>query len=448
MAVTRIWKVVGNLANPIDYAANPEKTANPEYSKDELQALKDVMNYAANEEKTEKQFYVSGINCDPATARGQFITVKQAFGKEGGIVAYHGYQSFAPGEVTPDIAHQIGVEFAKEVWGEDYQVLVATHLNTRCLHNHFVINSVSFKHGRRLQKTQWFKLSKVSDRICEKYRLSVVRESQGKHLPYALAKAERDGRATRLNMAKEAVDAAISQCCNMTEFQQVLKSMGYYCQFNPNRKYWTIRQKNWGKSIRLHWLGEDYTNERIAERVNSNPTSVRMERFQKNRRRREPTMFDKLLWKNSLKNLYLYYCYKLGYLPKHNKNPPSSNVPYLLRDDLLKLKNISEEAELLDRENIETVKELLLYKSSVEEKIEALTDNRRLLRNEKARKGTTEERRAELTEEIVFIGEQLKELRKDMKRCERIEVRSVSLEEKLKELEALEKEKRKERKER
>ena len=448
MAVTRIWKVTGNLANPIDYAANPEKTRNPTYSKDELQALKDVMSYAVNEEKTEKQFYVTGVNCDPVTARDQFMTAKQAFGKEDGIAAYHGYQSFAPGEITPELAHRIGIEFAKEVWGEDYQVLVATHLNTHCLHNHFVVNSISFRHGRRLQKTQWFKLSKVSDRICEKYRLSVVKESQGKHLPYALAKAEQEGRATRLNMAKEAVDVAIRHSCSMAEFQQALKSMGYDYQFSPKRKYWMVRQKNWGKPIRLYWLGEEYTNERIVERVKANPLSVRMERFQKEHRKREPTMLDKLLWKNSLKNLYLYYCYKLGYLPEHIRNPPSAKVPYLLRDDLIKLKNISEEAELLSRENIETVKELLLYQNSVEEKVADLMDKRKMFRNEKSRKATTDERKSELEREITSVNEQLKKLRKEVQRCERIKDRSLELSQKLKELEELEKEKREERTER
>lgn len=149
MAVTRIWQVKGRLDAPIDYAMNPEKTVNPVYSKKELDALQDVMDYAANPDKTEKRFFVSGINCNPDTSREQFQTVKEQYAKEGGIIAYHGYQSFSEGETDPETAHQIGVEFANRVWGEDYQVVVATHLNTKCLHNHFVVNSISFRHGRR-----------------------------------------------------------------------------------------------------------------------------------------------------------------------------------------------------------------------------------------------------------------------------------------------------------
>lgn len=148
MAVTKIWDIKARLSAPIDYVQNEKKTENPNFTKEQMQSLGDVMSYAENEEKTEKHFYVTGINCNPQTARDQFITVKQQFDKEGGIVAFHGYQSFAPNEASPDIAHEIGVKLAKELWGDKFQVIVATHLNTKCLHNHFVLNSVSFRDGK------------------------------------------------------------------------------------------------------------------------------------------------------------------------------------------------------------------------------------------------------------------------------------------------------------
>ena len=94
------------------------------------------------------QQYVSGINCTPATARNEMMAVKKRYGKEEGIVAFHGYQSFAPGECTPALAHEIGVRLAQELWGERFQVLVATHLiRPISLHNHFVVNSVSYLDG-------------------------------------------------------------------------------------------------------------------------------------------------------------------------------------------------------------------------------------------------------------------------------------------------------------
>ena len=94
MAVTKLWKVTERLGQVLDYATNPEKTANPEYTPEEYQALKDVLAYAKDEEKTEHEFFSEGINCNVATARDQFISVKEQFEKPDGIQAYHGYLSF------------------------------------------------------------------------------------------------------------------------------------------------------------------------------------------------------------------------------------------------------------------------------------------------------------------------------------------------------------------
>lgn len=147
MAVCEIWDVKGRLDHPIDYAENPEKTANPKYTEADLQALVDVMEYATNKDKTEKRFFVTGVNCDTATARDEMMIAKAEWNDESEIVCYHGFQSFKHGEVTPEVAHEVGVKLAEKMWGDRFQVIVATHLNTECLHNHFVVNSVSFWTG-------------------------------------------------------------------------------------------------------------------------------------------------------------------------------------------------------------------------------------------------------------------------------------------------------------
>ena len=137
MATTKIWSVKNSLSSVVDYAEDPTKTENPHYNETEIQGLYDVMNYAANEHKTEMQYYVSGVNCIPDIARQQMIIAKKQYNQEGGIVAFHSYQSFSPGEVTPDLAHKIGVELANQLWGDRFQVVVATHLNTNCVHWRF-----------------------------------------------------------------------------------------------------------------------------------------------------------------------------------------------------------------------------------------------------------------------------------------------------------------------
>ena len=151
MAVCEIWDVKGRLDHPIDYAENPEKTANPKYSESDLQAMVDVMEYATNKDKIEQRFFVSGVNCDPATARDEMMIAKHQWNDTSEIVCYHGFQSFKAGEVTPEVAHEVGVKLAEKMWGGRFQVIVATHLNTECLHNHFVVNSVSFTDGKHLQ---------------------------------------------------------------------------------------------------------------------------------------------------------------------------------------------------------------------------------------------------------------------------------------------------------
>ena len=126
MAVTKIWNIRGKAGSPLEYIANPEKTER-EFTEPEKQALQDVIAYTTNEDKTEKFYYTSGINCSVEFARDQFDTVKMRFGKYDGNVAYHAYQSFREGEVTPDEAHAIGVQLAKELWGDRFQMVVATH---------------------------------------------------------------------------------------------------------------------------------------------------------------------------------------------------------------------------------------------------------------------------------------------------------------------------------
>ena len=143
MAVTSLWRVKGYIGKVLLYAENPDKTTTPEtipVVKDlNRDSLEDVISYAGREEATNQRQLVCGINCTAANARREMIDVKKQFGKEDGTIAYHGYQSFKEGEVTPEQAHQIGVALANELWGDRYQVLVATHLDKDShIHNHFV----------------------------------------------------------------------------------------------------------------------------------------------------------------------------------------------------------------------------------------------------------------------------------------------------------------------
>lgn len=320
MAVTKLWKVSVRLGQVLDYTTNPEKTANPEYSAEDYQALKDVLAYAKDEEKTEHEFFCDGINCNVAMARDQFITVKEQFGKTDGIQAYHGYLSFKENEVTPEQAQQIGMEFARKMWGKRFQVVVTTHLNTKHLHCHFVINSVSFADGKRLKDKEksWYYFRHIADEICLEHKLSIVEKPELHRSPAYLTKKDEAGMPTRYNNAKKAIDEAIAMSRNLRQFQYELSVMGYHSNFSPNRKYATVTPKGSEKPIRTYRLGEEYTKEKILERLIANRDNIVFKPFQPKtyivRQYRLPTRENKIQKVGGLYGLYLYYCYRLGYL--------------------------------------------------------------------------------------------------------------------------------------
>lgn len=441
MAVTRLWKVTDRLDKVIDYAEDETKTKKPKYSDKEWQALKDVLEYAKDEEKTEQQFYVSGINCNPDKARDQFVMVKEQYNKTGGIQAYHGYISFKDTDnLSPDLAHQIGMEFAGRVWGERFQVVVTTHLNTKCLHCHYVINSVSLVDGKRLQNKEkaWFYFRHIADEVCREYGLSVVEKpDRNKEPDYVtlqdkqLTMKEQAGIPTRRNLVRAAVDEAVENSRTMAEFKRYLSAMGYKYRISENLKYWSVTADGWKQPVRLYRLGENYTNVRIQERIAENDLymSINAKPFQ--------TAFyvpkeysDIRKVKGSLYNLYLYYCYRLGYFNKPNEKQSLrdyNRLHHLLREDLMKVDKYSQEAELLGKNRIETSEQLFSYKESLQKELETLTDDRKHLRN-KLRRNISEIESAEVKAAISQISQRLSKLRKEISLCDDIAAHSHIIE--------------------
>lgn len=150
-----------------------------------------------------KAYLVTGINCSADSASEQMSAVKEHFGKPSGNVAYHAYQSFKPGEISPEDCHQIGLELAKKLWGDRYQVLVATHLDKEHLHNHFIINSVSFIDGKKFNdnRSAYRMLRETSDDLCRQYGLSVIEKPRGK-TPRQIYFVEKRGEPTKYNLMR------------------------------------------------------------------------------------------------------------------------------------------------------------------------------------------------------------------------------------------------------
>ena len=244
MAVTSLWRIKGWLGGVVIYMENPQKTTNP--AAVSAESLDDVIRYAVNQVKTTlpqgkteeledeslpgKQRLVSGVNCLPDTARFEMMAVKKRFGKEDGTVAYHGYQSFAPGEATPEIAHEIGVRLAKQLWGEKYQVLVATHLDKAShIHNHFLINTVSFLDGKKFYRSSkdYYDMRTASDALCREYGLSIVEKPKRPGQSYAQWKARQEGKPAGRSLIQADVDEAILAALTDKHFFQLLREKGY-----------------------------------------------------------------------------------------------------------------------------------------------------------------------------------------------------------------------------
>ena len=433
MAVTKIWNIRGRAGAPLEYIANPEKTQR-EFSEEERQALADVIAYAANEDKTEKLYYTTGINCSVEYARDQFDTTKLRFGKFGGNVAYHAYQSFKPGEVTPDEAHAIGVQLARELWGDRFQMVVATHTNAHCIHSHIVINSVSFKDGCKFHdcRDTYRLLRETSDRICMEHGLSIVDSPKGRGVSQYVYKMEKAGMPTRYNVARQAIDEAVALSLNLEEFKSELRRRGYNYRFDPQRKYWTVTPPGWRKPIRIHQLGSDYTRESIERRIYENDPLVRQERLRHHYRIQNHyslrRRIDHIMGRSGLEKLYLRYCYELGYLPKYRQNPTRLHI--VLKEDLLKCDMYSEHAKLLAKYHVNTDEDLSFLEQKLGERMAELSherDEQRLI----AKRSLPEHEIESAKDRVKELTSEIRSLRRDLKVCEEIRERSGHVRENL-----------------
>ena len=263
MAVTGFWPIYKNLKATLDYADNPDKTTDRRYLDDDLYA---ALSYAENDSKTDRKMYVSGINCSKQNAYAEMVAVQRRFGMRGKVVGYHGIQSFAAGEVTPEQAFEIGKVTARKMWGDRYQVLVTVHLNTDNVHCHFVVNPVSYKDGVKFKNKigDHKELRRVSDEICREHGLSVLENSNF----YGVHKKDywrhKSGKKTHRDYLREDVEYCLSFATSPREFENQLYALGY--TLDPVR--FSVKAKHWERSVRLANIG--FTKEIVQAQLDRN----------------------------------------------------------------------------------------------------------------------------------------------------------------------------------
>jgi len=454
VAITSIWSVKGWLGKVVIYAENPDKTENPAYfekqgmTAEQTQGLSDVIDYASQTRKTQLtdenaeilRHYVTGIGCQPDTTRDEMMAAKKKFGKEDGVVAYHGIQSFSPndlqaagGKLTPDMAHEIGVKLAKKLWGDKYQVIVATHLDkANHLHSHFIVNTVSWVDGIRYHRTEqdYYNMQIESDKLCREYGLSVIEEpGRGKSKHYGEWRADKENRPTYRSLVKADIDQAILESMTERQLWDNLYKKGYHIKFGKDI---TLRPEGKDRGLKLYRnFGEDYSIESIRNRILANtrpdrriipaqkpPKQVRFTGNLKTTRKM-----------TGLRALYFYYLYKMGVLPKKRESSPG-RVYFLFREDIRFIQSISKETRLLVKHGIDTAEQLTAFKDGLTAEIIALSGNRKHLRYQ-ARSIRDEDKLAAVKTEIAALSDKIGTLRREVRLCEDIEKRSAEMKEKI-----------------
>ena len=443
MAVTSIWPISRNPSVVIDYARNPEKTV--EKGAEAMAALhkiSGVIEYAADEIKTERRSYVTCINCNSEeTAAQEFMEVKDFWKKTDGRQCFHGYQSFKSDEVDAETAHAIGVELATKLWGEDFQVVVATHCNTGHYHNHFVLNSVSVTDGHHFDNTQadYQAMREMSDALCRKYRLSVIENPSGRGKNYGEYAAEKNGKPTYRSMIREDIDRAIAASVTREEFFTFLEGAGYELKLYKQDGDWlehpALKPLGAKGFFRFHKLGPGYDLDEIDKRIRKNLYGEfpfqEEEQDQVNHYRVEnpPPVYQRKM--PYLYGLYLRYCYELHIIESH----PASvqRVSFFMREDLTKLDRLDAETRLLGKYQIANYEDMQKHKAELSGRVAELEAKRSELRNQmRCLKRQHDPIQAEAVKgQISDITKQLRELRKEMSLCEDIELRSAQTREEL-----------------
>ena len=435
----------------INYARNPAKTRERSLvAQASLHAIDNVIEYAADTIKTEERAYVSCLNCREDDAAAQMMETKRYWGKPDGRLCFHGYQSFAEGEVTAETAHAIGVELAEELWGERFEVVIATHCNTGHYHNHFVINSVSWADGYKFNnsKSDYAEMRKISDRLCREHAISVIDVPSGKGKHYAQWSAEKNGKPTYRSMIRADIDRAIRASTTERDFIRIMQEMGYELKTRGKSgeplKYPAIKPPDAKGYFRFHKLGEEYSLDAIKDRILDNISkqypfpavehhAPRKYRVRGNVRRSV----------TGLQALYFRYCYELHILVKH----PTSvkRVSFLLKEDVTKLDRLDAQTRLLARNHIRTGEDLSAYQSNAEAAVQVLVGKRHELRNElkcvKRRNGVDDAIKAQIKD----LTAEIRAKRKEVVLCSEITERSEQVREKLERLNEQKKLERKER---
>lgn len=423
MAYDKIIPIRTRLDRCVAYVLNHEKT--------DLSAALDYISRADKNTLPDGGTVLeTAINCELSRALQDMRDTKRRWGKTGGVLGYHLIHAYAPGEVTPEQAHAIGVEFAQRLLGDRYEAVVSTHLDREHVHCHIIFNSVSFVDGAKYKNTfhDYFgDIRGISNETSAAHGLSVI-DPGGSGRQYSEWQADKEGRPTVRGLIRQDIDAAIGQSFTYRSFLEQLRRMGYQVKNGPNVKHTAVKPPGGDRFIRLDSLGDGYTEADIQARVSAvrsgeapatpprppaQAPSLLLNRGRRYRLRgNAPRQKPRKL--RGFRALYFKYLYLLG---KVSARRPRNRSAFLLRDEIRKFDRCQRQFVYLMKNHIETAAQLSMQHDALQAEIDALTSQRRELYNAK-RAGRGGE---EMVQAITDLTARLRELRRELKLCVRIE---------------------------
>ena len=360
MAYAKILPIKARLDDRVAYVLNDKKTT-----------LDGKVDYILDEHKTTDEnhvMYQSAINCDVETAFEDMQATKQKWNKTGGRLGYHLIHSFKPHEISPETAHDIGVQLAEELFGNKYEVVIGTHVDKEHIHNHIIFNSVSFVDGKKYRNKlgeYFYDIRGVNDRLSKKYGLSIIMASKkDRTLSYAEWFAQKNGRFTWRKLIANDIDDCIIQAFDYGNFLTLMQQKGYEIK---QGKHVAFRPYGKERFSRGYKLGKGYSEADIRARIDGKDLEAELPRIEKYLQAKNDFVPYKKV--TGLKALYVHYLYVLG---KTEKNQVPNYLTKTMREDLFKIDEIIGISNFLHEYDIDTYEQLLDFKQQQIQKVKEL----------------------------------------------------------------------------
>ena len=442
--------------------------------------LKQAIEYVLNGDKTQEQVLTAHLNCDRGFEYQQMMDTKRAVGKTDGRQAYHIIQSFAPGEIPPELAFELAQEFAKEHLA-GYQVVIGTHVDRRHIHSHIILNSVNMDTGAKYVSTRqnyYAQIRAISDRLCREHGLSVIIQGDGqKSMSYIEWLRQSKGQPTYRSMLEADLKVSIEDANSIGDFFRLMERKGYEIK-HGNRLGFKLR----GQAHFMYPERNDkqYSEDGIRAAINGNLDAIFMGQQLTVVHRTPYKPYKKHPKYTGFLALYYHYLYILGKLEKRQYPP---KVTGQMRREVMRFEQLRAQFQFLNENGIATEADMAAFVEKAEAQIKALTKQRTILNVQKKKRqllfqalaeeealapakrlyaqghsgmeqeaqrymeavklldGCGESRealsqqQAELYTKLADLNRELRQVRKQIKMCEGIRAQATAMQENIREIE-------------